>query len=71
MTGVKPGQVWRNVHGAYVRIDRAGPCYRDGETVDVWWASVCDERGVTTGSQIPFDLDGFPGALWTRSGGTS
>jgi hypothetical protein len=71
VTGVSPGQVWRNVHGAYVRIDRVGPYHHDGEVADVWWAAVYNEQGNAIGGQIPFDLDGFPGELWTLSGGAS
>lgn len=74
MTGnaeVAVGQIWRNVYDVNVRIDRKGPLYRDGEVADVWWATVCDEQGNTVGIQVPFDVDGFPGSLWTLTGGMS
>jgi len=71
MSTVKPGQIWRNVYDVNVRIDRKGPRHRDGEVADVWWATVCDERGNTVGIQVPFNVDGFPGSLWKLIGAAS
>ena len=64
----KPGQIWRNTHGAYVVVDGVAPIEADGQRGTALWVDVCDEYGAVTGDRIPMEPDGFPGPLWTLAG---
>jgi len=67
MSGVLCGQVWRNIHGAHVRIDGIGPCLgaKGGEAL---WVEVCDADGNVTGDRIPMELTFGCGPMWTPVG---
>jgi hypothetical protein len=70
MTNVMRGQVWRNVHGAHVKVFGIGPCRHDTEVGEALWVDVCDADGNVTGSRIPMELAFGCSAdsLWTLVG---
>ena len=71
MTSVLRGQVWRNAHGAYVRIDGVGPYRHDNIDSEALWVEVCDADGTVTGDRIPMELTFGSGPMWTLVGEVS
>lgn len=68
MNAVLRGQVWRNVHGAHVRVDGVGPHSHDNIAGEALWVDVCDADGNVTGGRIPMELTFGCGPMWTLVG---
>jgi hypothetical protein len=68
MSAVKPGQIYRNVHGSHIVMDALETREQCGTNVYAWWADFCDDTGEVTGGNLPLEPDAFPGPLWTLVG---
>ena len=71
MSAVLRGQIWRNIHGAHVRIDVVGPCRHDNIVSEALWVDVCDADGNVIGDRIPMELTFGSGPMWTLVGDAS